>query len=562
MVLIGKDIHTGATCLFFRNLSDKSDINVYGHVSFHTIQLNQKKIEIQVLGNESYTLSSKLIVRANLLNPQHFLLDAAIFVLEDPTIINNNPILNPLVSVEFYNEREINTNTNVHIIYAANSSVVSDTVKIERTHYFLGSIEKVLTRQNMPESEFIMLDEDAKLGLSGSPVIQNNKVLGLISRGTSDLRNKKNFQRKNKCLAIKSFNLYHWFKQCTEVIHNYCKNRPEVIASLGKNNVMNSLEPRLKPQICDLGMLYVQYHFSNTTNRKHLGVYIENIHKNMLNAGFFPRTYEESAYGTPIKTLLNTNQEFVDDFYLNELNTRHYITKLRYTDRITKELVDIDYIEKGNTANIDEYAFRGDINSNVEITCEFETKNSDDTVSKSSKTYTLIPQPTTERINNKNYARMSSELSGVYHDNHTRDFVKVFRWHSYVEHYTESSAVKRTKLRWMKMITPSYTCRFCCCNWFSAVASFVKNTIVDPVVHNVVDPVVQPAIHAVESVPVIGTIVKQGSDLVKDAASEVVGRVVDTAVHTALEHLIGPEGAEVAAEAGEAAEVGAEVAAA
>jgi len=416
MVLLGREENLGYTCLLFRNVSNSNDINVYVSFSLHAFNIAIKKIKIQLLGGPNYQLQSPVYVKANVLLVKNPFLDQCLAVLEDPSIINSNPSLAEEIKIVFSNDNNIVNNINAELIsYINNGNAYIKTVKILNQNFFIGSTLKKCTVDNLPRPGFILIDEDAKKNLSGSVLIQNNKVIGIVSMGSTDEENKNTSSIHSKCLAIKSFHSYPWMKQCCDAVFRYTQNNLEKIKSLGNISIMRTLEDDVMPVVLNYGTFFTNYYYGNNCNRRTNSVRIWDLHHFLnITENLKPNTIQTHD-STKIETILNTNTEFTDYFYNDQQDHTHYIVGITYTDRISEKLVSIDYENLSLDSNHNDWCFRGDKQASLEITIQtYKKENNDTETALPKRKFIFNPKGTSETIFGEIYQRQTSEVCGAY----------------------------------------------------------------------------------------------------------------------------------------------------
>ena len=415
MVLLGREENQGFTCLLFRNVSNNNDNNVYVSFPLHAFNIVRKKIKIQLLGGPNNQLQSPVYVKANVLPVKNPFLDQCLAVLEDPSIINNTPSLTEVIKAVFSNEKTSMNNTNAELVSSNNNGIVNiDTVKILNQNFFIGSTLKKCTIDNLPKPGMILIDEDAKKNLSGSVLIQNNKVIGIVSMGSTPDENKNTSSIHSKCIAIKLFHSYPWMKQCCDAVFRYTQNSLEKIKSLGNVSIMKTLEDDTTPVILNYGVHLTNYYYGNS-NRRTNSVRIWNLHHFLnITENLKPNTIQKHD-SIKIETILNTNTEFIDHFYSDQQDTTHYIVGITYTDVISGQLVNIDYENQSLDSNHNDWCFRGDKQASLELMIQtYKKENNDTETAFSKRKFSFNPKPTSDLIYGENYQRQTSEVCGAH----------------------------------------------------------------------------------------------------------------------------------------------------
>lgn len=430
-----------ANGFLFKNPTDTEDKNVYGIVPYHSITNNTEinNLEFLLLGNDQIKPTSQIILNGVFLGVKHFLLDTAMFVITNPHKIIGT-VFESSLNMKFFNERVIDTPT-LDIMEVNHGSISSDSVRVLSNNYITGSVENKLPYQKMAEPGLIHLDLIAKKGFSGCTLSYNNTIYGFISRSSG---NADNSTDKNNCLAVKSYHTLPWISQCCKAVHRYVQNKPDRLQSLLNPAVMDILNDDFTPSVCSLGCSFIHYPYGNSSSRNGLGVQMYFLYKYLDVSRMFLQTDILNGNSLKYKTLLNSNSEFVREFYSDVVNNTYYITKISYTDVMTSKRVVIDYDNDSINANIDEYSFRGDKQASVELEIVKETQNGD-RVDQTRLNYTFNPVKIAETINGEVYERQSSELTTIYYNSWESKYYLSNRKLRLVDHSADTPAVRILK---------------------------------------------------------------------------------------------------------------------
>ena len=288
----------------------------------------------------------------------------------------------------------------------------STTVNIQDKNYVIGSNEDMLLFQELPEPGFLLVDKIAKKGYSGSPVVSGGKIYGIISRASGSFYEKES--NRNNCLAVNIYYLNAWIYNTCESVYKYIGNSKESIKSLLNKNVSESLRDNLTPCVLSLGCYGINFPYGNNSSMYHKGFLIYQVNEYLDGDYYYRATDRKSTNSIAYKSLMNSNSDFMNEFYSDVINSSYYITRLTYIDRVTSNTTIIDYIDNSRYANINEYYFRGSSEHDVIVEIVKETRSINNLTS-SVLTYTFKPTKTNnENINGVDYNRQSSELPKMY----------------------------------------------------------------------------------------------------------------------------------------------------
>ena len=419
MVLIGKIVNTETSCLLFKMKPIEGDtnidtLNVFVACPLHLLKENDYKLIIQVAGNQHVRIQTPIFVSANMLTVQHTFLDIAVGVIQNPEVINNNP---ELLEISYIlNDGSIDAsnliNASVDILYCNQSGDVNNIpTKITNINYELGSYEQndILTRMPLPGG-FIILEEDAKTGISGSVVVYDNHIVGMIVLSSNTSKGSSNTLARTKALATDTYYFMPHIQQCVDAIHQFTDNNPENLEELSKLTVLKTLENSVLPVVNHLGATFIFKQGSSMTNRTRY-LSIIDIH-NFLNFPFF-LTEQDSGLSIPIKTALNTNEDFINFFYSKQQNSEVIIVAANYMDKVSKERIDIIF-DDSNYANILDWSFRGEPKASLKLTFKTKTTNDDGSIDISNEIYfTFNSSETIDDILGKHYPRTTMEIPSI-----------------------------------------------------------------------------------------------------------------------------------------------------
>jgi len=420
MVLLGKIVDTETTCLLYKIKPTEGDtnidtLNVFVALPLHLLRENDFKIIIQVAGNQYIELATPVYVTANMFTVQHTFLDLAIGVLQDPQVINDTPEL--LEASYFTYDNAVNEggliNKSVDILYCNQSGIVNNIpTKISNMNYELGSNERSTLYHRLPwPGGFIILEEDAKSGISGSVVVYNDSIVGMIVLSSNTSKGNSNTLARSKALATDTYYFLPHILQCANAIHKFTSNDPIKLAELSNLTVMRTLENDVLPIVNHLGTTFRFIQGSSNTNRSRY-LSLANIH-NFLDFPFI-LSEVDSGLSIPVKTTLNTNDEFINYFYSNQQNSEVIVIEASYKDKVSKEIVNIVF-ESSFNANILDWSFKGDPKAPLELTFQTKTTNNDGSVSLSYPPikFTFLSSETTDVIFNKTYPRTTMQIPSI-----------------------------------------------------------------------------------------------------------------------------------------------------
>ena len=430
MVLIGKLMTTNSTCLLFKMRGD--ELNVFMACPYHIIDPNLFKIKIQVLGNQDVVLSKPLYTTALLFPVQHTFLDFAMGVIQDPEVINNyvdSSGANVLRELSYltYNDSLFRDrgmiNKNADILYACKSGVVSDfSARILEMNYELGTYEGIELTHQMPfPGGFIKLDNEPNEGFSGSIVVYDNNVIGMVVLSSSISNNSDTTQGGCGCndkhsasyiLATDMFYLYHHILQCAKAILRFTNNNPAQLLRLRNYLTFQTLDDDLLPIVNHLGGSFSLHQISNECPSKHFRLL--DIH-HFLEVSNLSLTQENISNSIRIKTALNENDEFINYFFEKQQNSQVMIKTAIYYEKNSNDRLTIDFENDPIFANILDWCFRGDPLAHLELTVETKTiNNNGSTTFSDPRTFTFDSSRITDTIFNQTYTRTTMQIPSPF----------------------------------------------------------------------------------------------------------------------------------------------------
>jgi len=426
MVCIGKNVVNGTTCWLFKmkqQIQGKGDeLNVYCAFPLHTIGSKVKKMTVQILGNQSNQLGTPIYCTVVLFPVQHPILDFAMGIVENAEDINNNTDLKEMCYFEYYGEIYNDggaINKSVVISYANNSGYVNSiSTKILDMNYEIGTYEKTNMMHETPyPGGYIMVEEPAKTGISGSLLLFNDNVTGMISISSAYGEETTNDSlNESKCLAVDMYYIYPHIVQCTDAVHRFTLNDPVKLQQLCRYTTMQTLRNELMPVVCYIGADYIFQQINESHKIKTLR--LKQIH-NYLNINRIGFKEDSGSNSIPVNTILNTNVEFIDYYFaVDKSRSEVVIRTLIYYDKIFQGNIIIDFEQNTIYANVLDYCFRADPAASVEITFQTRILERDGSVNLTPlRTFKFDPAPTTDIIHNQPYARTTSQLPKVYFNN-------------------------------------------------------------------------------------------------------------------------------------------------
>jgi len=278
-------------------------------------------------------------------------------------------------------------------------------------NYTLGANEKVSIINNMPTSGgYILIEEDAAEGMSGSIVVIDKDILGMIiasSNITESGNNKKSFS-----LAVDMYYLLPHIIQCVTAIDKYTYNNPLNLVNLCKYTTMKTFTDDLKPVVLHLGGDYIFRQLTSSNLEKH--ILLLNIH-NFLEVDSLWLLQENLANSIKIKTTLNSNDEFLEYFFDKQESSEVIIKSANYWDKVANRRIDIDFVKDPLYANILDWCFRGDPDQYVIFNVQTRTFNNDGSITLSDiRPFTFNSSPVVDTINNQSTYHTNLEIPGFF----------------------------------------------------------------------------------------------------------------------------------------------------
>jgi hypothetical protein len=425
MVLIGKIINNTTTCLLFKIRPETRDQslpidpnNVFFLAPLHIIKPNTHKLKVQIIGNPTTRINYSIYVTVALFPVQHTFLDIAMGIVEDPAIINEN--FNDIAYADFipiYDTSAINQTG--QIIYANKTGIVNSiTTKIKDINYTFGNN----TVNALPTpGGFILTDEEARPGMSGSILMLENNIIGIITAASqpppSDEQKKGgncgcDSHNASRAMAVDTYYILPHIKQCVEAIDKYTYNNPENLIRLCQYTTMMTFTDDLTPVVNHLGADYIFNQIENGNMEKHITLL--NLH-NYLEVSSLRFLQENVSNSIEVKTTLNTNHQFLD-YYFNQQDDSIIIFKsANYFDKITKQRIDIDFVENSIFANMLDWTFRGDPLQPLILNLQTKTLNNDGSVTLSTPIpFIFNSSKTTDTVFNKSESRFNLQIPNFF----------------------------------------------------------------------------------------------------------------------------------------------------
>jgi hypothetical protein len=420
MVLIGKITTTGTTCLLFKIREAIDQNNVFMLCPLHVLDPDAQKMKIQVLGDPNTQISSAIYVTACLFPVQHTFLDCALGVIENPEVINNSNTLKELSYLTIVSEYSGMVNKKAQIYFANKTGIVNNIdTTIKDINYELGHNEDLAIIKQLPTpGGFILTEEDAVEGMSGSILIVDSGILGMII-ASSDI--KDNEGKKDNCcsdknrsfsVAVDMYYIFPHIQQCVASIGKYTDNNPLNLVRLCQYTTMKTFIDDLKPVVCYLGADYIFNQIGGINLEKHITLL--NIH-NYLEVSSLALLQENLANSISVKTVLNSNPEFLDYFFNKQESSVVIIKSANYYDKVENERVDIDFVKDSLYANILDWSFRGDPFQPLILNVQTKTLNTDGSITLSDiKPFIFNSSPVVDTIFNQSSSRTNLEIPGFF----------------------------------------------------------------------------------------------------------------------------------------------------
>jgi len=437
-----------------RQINTSENMNVFIAFPAHLLKANDFKFKVQVCGNELNQFYTPIYLNAVLFTTQHYLMDFAMGIVENPELINDNDELREAsflnINDSIYTSGGI-INKKIDILYANKSGYVNNFIsKILDMNYEIGSFEGEMIRHHIPSmGGYILTDLDAKFGVSGSVVVftdpetNQQSVVGfvIVSSNITPKEHSENATHEEfKCCASDIYYLYPHILQCTQAVEKFVNGDPIKLAQLCSYSVMKQFQSEIEPTICYLGGDYV-FHQINKENRlKYIS--LKNIHFSIEND--LPLRMTQYDSDIPFKTMLNTNQEFVDYFF--EIpSSEIMIRSLNYYDKIIKEIVEINFEQNTIFANVLDYCYRGDPAAPLEITMQKKILNDNGSITVTDlKTFRFVSAATTDIVKGQTYKRLTSQIPSIFNNWHTlvKDSLMLRMFHQETQFEYEQERIK------------------------------------------------------------------------------------------------------------------------
>jgi len=419
MVLIGKLITSQTTILLFKLVDGTDKNNVFAICPLHVLDPNTYKVKVQLtIEEECNNIKDIIDVTVCLFPIQHTFLDIAMGIVENPEVINNNPVLKGLSYLNTIpGVYGCITNKPGKILYANKNGVANSLdTKILSMNYTLGDKENLTLMNGLPApGGFILTDYRADSGSSGSVLTIDNNVLGIIvaAANLKDVGNDTESNNINYSLAVDMYYVLPHINQCVSAIDKFTNNNPDNLVRLCLYTTMNTFRDDLKPVVNSLGSSYIFHHMTTALSPEKY-ITLTDI-QNFLSVSSL-RLYQEGLTDSiHIETLLNRNQEFVDYFFNKQQNSVIIFKRANYYDKVLGRRVDINFVKDSLNANILDWSFRGDPFQPLVLHLQTRTVNNDGTVSLSVPVvFTFLSSPTTDVVHNVSYTRTTTEIPGVF----------------------------------------------------------------------------------------------------------------------------------------------------
>jgi hypothetical protein len=441
MVLLGQVVDSSVTCMLFKmpkvgqlepqNVNDEQTedivyksckvcnpedtLNIFMACPLHLLKTSEKKIRVKICGNENIAITNTLYVTVILFPVQHCFLDLAMGIVDVEGVekINNSYELKDLTYLNYddsiYDNGGI-VNKSCDLLYANNDMVNNLPSKILNMNYEIGQQEgdKILHPIPCPGG-FISVYTDAKEGLSGSVVVYKNSIVGLITLSSGN--------SQSNCLATDMYYIMPHFIQCTSAIHKFTMNDKTKLNELTKYSTMNKsieLEQALTPVVNYLGASYIFNQLSKNNSIKYIT--LKTIH-NYIHNNSLKFESEKGSNSSEIKTILNSNKDFMDYFFSNEEKSEVIITNINYYDKIFKDRIDINFEENTIFANLLDWSFRGDPTKEVIFTIQQKIRNNNNTVTfyeDVARKFNLQPVEVSDTFDSKQYPRYNTQIPSMF----------------------------------------------------------------------------------------------------------------------------------------------------
>ena len=428
--LIAKLVTTQTTILLFKLIDAIDKNNVFAICPLHVIKPNTHKVKAQLALGEECNIKEIINVTVCLFPVQHTFLDMAMGVVENPEVINNNPLLKRLSYLNTIpGVYGCITNKPAKILYPSDNGVANSVdTKILSMNYTLGDRENVHTYMKLPlPGGFILTDYNADSGSSGSVLTVDNNVLGIIVAASNMLVVKNgschdckqnngtgnNNSNVNYSLAVDMFYILPHINQCVRAIDKFTDNNPQNLVKLCLYTTMSTFVDDLKPVVNHLGSSYMFHQITKKIHPQKF-VLLYNIH-NFLDVNqlkFRQECLTDSIY---VKTALNTNPEFVEYFFDKQHTSTIGFYSANYYDKVLGKRVDIDFVKDSINANMLDWSFRGDPLQPLILNIRRATHNDDGSVTISNpKAFTFVSSPTFDTVHGKTYPRTTMEIPSLF----------------------------------------------------------------------------------------------------------------------------------------------------
>jgi len=303
-------------------------------------------------------------------------------------------------------------------IYFANKTGIVNSIetKIKDINYTVGSSENISIINNLPTpGGYILTEEEAVEGMSGSILVVDKNIIGMIIASSSIKDNEETkVNKKSFSLAVDMYYLIPHILQCVNSIDKYTSNNPQNLVSLCKYTTMKTFIDDLQPVVLHLGGDYIFNQLGGMNLEK--DITLLNIH-NYLNVSSLFLLQENITNSISVKTTLNSNNEFLDYFFDKQESSVVMIKSANYYDRVVNKRVDIDFVKDPLYANILDWVFRGDPKEPLILNVQTKTLNNNGSVTLSEiKQFRFNSSPVVDTINGQSSSRTNLQIPGVFFD--------------------------------------------------------------------------------------------------------------------------------------------------
>jgi hypothetical protein len=417
MVCIAKIPGVDATVTLFKTKDDT--MNIFFMCCAHSLPRLTNNLKLLVLGTPDTSINTPLYVEGVLFQPINPCLDLALGVIKDPRGLNNMESLGMLWLFRISDNNDISVNTEVDVIFNNDERVNVITTSIISTNFEFNLGQNSVHSTAYPGG-YLELELDARTGLTGALVInrRDKSVMGMITV-SSFIANKGFAFNTNKNLCMKMFFAEPWIQQVTDNFYKITGNNLDRLKDILTFTNLESFTDNCIPPVNHLGAdFFVHNHTGLLT--PFYGVEIVNVHYWFNTIGLYP-SWLDDANSIPMKTILNSNDDFLNWYNNHPARSRIYCVQLRYVDILTSKDKTVDLKDKKE--NILDLVYRANSKANVELTFQAQIFNDDGSVimSKTEK-FAFFSSPVVYTINTRSYAGNSFELcKAIYNKKNSYD---------------------------------------------------------------------------------------------------------------------------------------------